>query len=123
MTARARMTMRADLQWISNASAEDDYGQPAPPTWETTSAGISLYAWSERKRDLQTNGIHVVVEDLRAIVPRGIAIQDEWRLLNVHDRRSNEIFAGPLYVDAIQVLPTHLELTLNKVGSGADKDL
>lgn len=121
--ARACMTMLADVEWVSNSSTTDDFGLPAEPSWETTASDVPCYAWSETKRDIQDGGKHVIQEDLKAMIPRGQPIQDEWRLTSVTDRLGVEIFDGPLLIESITVREDHLLLMLRKVDSGANKDL
>ena len=118
MSARSRMTMRAVYQ--SNlTTAKDDYGQPDVPSWQTQEK-IPCYAWTRAKRVAIDADKTAIIEDFRAIVPRGTSITDENRFLNITDRQDVEIFAGPIRIQTIQVKLTHLELTLKTVDSGAD---
>src|SRR3990167_1537013 len=101
MSARHAMIMRAVVQIPT--SATDDYGQPGPATWATTGNPAACWAWSETKEVSEAHGKIALVEDFRCLFPRGYAIQDEYRLLRIQDRQGIEVFAGPIYIESIQV--------------------
>ncbi len=121
MTARSRMTMRGILQVPTTVT--DSFGQPGAATWATTGDPLACYAWTKMKREANDPDKISLVEDFRAIVPRGTPIRDEYRFLNIQDRLGNEIFAGPIMIETIQVFADHLELALRRVDSGANVDL
>ena len=122
MSARSRMTMRAVLQVDDNAGTVDELNQPVAPDWETD-RNIPCYAWTQMKKQVIDGNKLAIVEDFRAMVPRGTAIADEDRLLNITDRQGVEIFAGPIRIEAMQVRKDHLELILKTIDSGTDLSL
>ena len=121
MSARSRMTMRAILQ--TPTTVTDDFGQEGPPTWATTGDPVACYAWTRVKREANDANKIAVVEDFRAIVPRGTPINDEYRFLKIQDRLGNQIFPGPIMIETIQIYADHLELALRRVDSGANVQL
>lgn len=121
MNARSRMSMRAILQ--APTSVTDDYGQPGAPSWATTGDPVACYAWTVMKKLAVDKGKTALVEDFRAMVPRGTVINDEYRFLKIQDRRGRQIFPGPILIESIQIYADHLELALERADSGANIDL
>lgn len=94
--SRGAMTMRAVVS-RSPTQTDDDWGRPGPPVHAATGDSIPCRAWSKRRVEVRDDGKEIVVEDLRAIVPKAADIQEGDRLV-IQDRLGAVLFGGPVAV-------------------------
>ena len=115
MAARRQMTMRATV-YRDTQDGTDDYGNPQPPDWTEHLTDVPCWVWSTNTRVGVAEERTVLVEDHRAIVPRGTDIQEGDRITAVTDRRDATIDDRTMSVDGIQWRKSHIELQLEVVG-------
>ena len=94
------MTMRATVERAISPST-NDYGRPTAAAFVEVATGVPCRAWSKMRRDSDDSGKAAVVEDMRAMVPTSVDIE-EGDQLTITDRRGNVQFAGPVLVEAKQ---------------------
>lgn len=121
MSARSRMTQRTNVERLAAAPAppgdQDEWGgQPLPSagTWNVLTADLPVWSWSSVEKETMAEKI-AVVEDLRAIVPKGTDITEADRLNGIRDRNGNVLRAGVLMIEAVVNRRSHLELVLRGV--------
>lgn len=113
--SRARMTMRAEVE-RNAAAGTDPYGQPLPADYQPLHAALACFVWNRQAREVVDDDKTAVVEDLRALFPKGadIAVTDE--IVAVKDRQGNVLFPGRLRIDAVpQYKHRHQEAVLKRV--------
>ncbi len=107
------MTMRMVIERNTTETGKDDYNNPLPPVWSPW-ATVPCYAWSRTRKELADGNKTVVIEDLLALVPVATDITESDRVAHIHDRLERTLFAGPLDIEAVQRMPHHQELMLEK---------
>ncbi len=113
MSARARMTMRAEIE-RDTASGTDDFGHPFKPDF-TALATIPCWAWSSTER-LVVDGDKVAnIEAFKAMFPKGADVAEGDEIVNIRDRRKAILFAGRFAIETIQFKHDHLEADLEAV--------
>ena len=110
--ARSSMTHRADIEH-NIASAEDDYGNPVPPNWDTHST-MPCRAYTKVRREVVDGDKIVLVEDLKALFSLRSGVSESYRIANIKDRLGNVLFSGPLDIMTIQRRGNHLEASLDR---------
>lgn len=123
MSARDAMRQRTTIERLAAPPAppgeQDEWGgQPTPSaaTWNVLAAGVPVWSWSTLEREVLGEKA-AVVEDLRAIVPRGTDVTERDRLNGITDRRGNVVRPGPLMIEAVVNRRDHLELVLRGVSA------
>ncbi len=115
MSVRQAMIHRAFLE-NNTASTTDDYGNPVAPTWATL-ATVACRVYSKMRREVIDGDKTALVEDIRALFPKGADVDEDYRIANVKDRLGVVLFAGPLYIDTLVKRPDHQEAMLNRIQS------
>ncbi len=112
MSVRSRMSMRMVIE-RSAKTGEDEDGHPiiAWSPWAT----VPCYAWSQSRKELVDGNKTVVIEDLRALVPLATDLTESDRVARIEDRLERTLFAGSLRIEAVQRMPRHQELMLEKI--------
>lgn len=106
--------MRAEVE-RNNVAGTDAYGHPLPASFVPLGT-YPCFAWSRQSRAVVDGGKTALVEDLRAIFPRGTDIREGDEIVRITDRKWVEIVAGRLRVDATpQAKTRHLEVALKRV--------
>lgn len=102
MSARARMTMRAKVSRTA-ARATDAWNRPGLEDFSgPVVTTLPCFAWSKLRRQIMPNGTIAAAEELRAIFPGGANLREGDRL-EIHDRRGQLVFSGPVAVEALPV--------------------
>ena len=83
------MTHRAVIT-RNTAVGDDAWGRPLPPVF-TTLKTVSCRAWSKTRKEVRDDGKEVVIDDIRALFPKGADIQTGDRV-TVNDRLGGLIF-------------------------------
>lgn len=108
MPARSRMRHRLYLQ--RNGAGTDPYGATGPPVWDDV-ATIPGHVWIDKEDTYHKPPASPVVAMYRAIVPLGVDVRKEDRILKVEDRNNKELF-GKMDIDAVMRRKDHHELKL-----------
>ena len=114
MTARSRMTQRALVERQTHG-AEDDSGNPGPPTWSTHLAAMPCWLYGSAEREAVGAEATAVVTDLKLLAPLRSDVTEQDRINGVVDRRSEVVEAGLLHIETVLRKRTHLELSLSRV--------
>lgn len=119
MSTRARMTMRAIVQY-NTASATDDFGQPVEATWATTSdSAAPCWAWHKMIREVEGPDKLINIQTVRMMARSENGITLDHRILRIEDRLGKILFLGPFKVDGDpERRRDHYEYTLRAVDSG-----
>ena len=106
------MTMRMVIE-RSAKTGEDEDGHPiiAWSPWEI----VPCYAWSQSRKELVDGNKTVVIEDLRALIPISTDLTESDQVARIEDRLERILFSGPLRIEAVQRMPRHQELMLEKI--------
>lgn len=97
------MTHRATIG-RDTSSGTDDWNRPIPPVFTIQPKTIACRAWSKSRRHVNDDGKETLIEDIRALFPKGADIQTGDRV-TINDRR------GTLTFDSLAVL------TVNRRGA------
>lgn len=123
MSARSRMTQRTTIERLAAPPAppadEDEWGgEPLPGagTWNVLANDVAIWSWSSVEKETMAEKV-AVVEDLRAIVPKGTDVTERDRLNGIRDRTGAVIRAGVLIIEAVVNRRSHLELVLRGVSA------
>ena len=108
------MTMRAKVE-RDTSTAEDGHGHPVSPSWADHIISLPCYVWTQRRPEIVDGTKVGMKEELKGIIPAGIDITEKDRLVSVKNRRLKLIFAGPLGVESVMRMDSHLELTLTGI--------
>lgn len=114
MTARRQMTMRALVE-RNTASGSDDYGQPITPAY-TVHGTFACRAWSEADRNLADGSKLALIEQIKAIFPRGADVAEGDEISAIQDRLGAEVFAGRMRIDTMQKRRGHKVASLEVIG-------
>ncbi len=106
------MTMRMVIE-RNTETGKDDYNNPLPPVWSAWET-VPCYAWSQSRKELVDGDKTVVIEDLRALIPVSTDLTESDRVARIEDRLERTLFSGPLDIEAVQRMPHHQELMLEK---------
>lgn len=90
--------MRAQVE-RSAPQPPNPWGQPGPPVFAPLGT-VPCRAWSKTRREIRSDGVEAIVEDMRAIVPADADVQSGDRL-TVEDRRGAVLFEGPVAVQTV----------------------
>ena len=112
---RSQMTHRSAVE--RDQAGTDAEGNPQAPAWAVHIAALACWVWPRGVREEVEDDRMIVVEDLRALVPRGTDIRESDRIAQVTDRRGQTVHTGPLDVRGVIDHGTHLELVLEAVRS------
>ena len=107
------MTMRATIQRDLREEI-DHYGQLGPPEWTTIETEVRCRVWkggTGGRRTDQGDERTVTTDMPMAVFPLDTDITEKDRLLNVEDRRGNELFSM-MYVDVVLRRKDHLAVGL-----------
>lgn len=96
--------------------ADTDWNTAPAPSWATL-ATVKCFVWSKTRRERVDDEKTAVIEDLRCIVPLSTDVTERDRLASVTDRQGVTILSGPLRIEGVQRVHTHLELTLERVNT------
>lgn len=111
-----RLTMRAAVE-RNQAAGTDDWGNPAPPDFQSIGAPVPCFAWSNSSRELVDGGKTAMIEDMRAMFALGADIREADEIAGITDRAGTVIIAGRLKVEGpVQRKHTHLEVALQRIG-------
>lgn len=113
--ARMLMSMRAVIERNSTATS-DAYGQPEAPAWAIL-ATVACRVWSRTRAVVEDGRKIAHVEEIRCAMASGTDVTENDRLASVQDRQGNVLWAGPLFIRAIQAKHTHVEMNLSRVQS------
>jgi hypothetical protein len=123
MSARSRMTQRTTIERLAAPPAppgdEDEWGGdplPSAGQWNVLAGDVACWSWSTVEKEVQAEKI-AVVEDLRAIVPKGTDVTERDRLNGIRDRIGTVIKPGVLLIEAVVNRRTHLELVLRGISA------
>ena len=105
------MTMRATVQ--RDMATTDAYGQPGPSDWLTL-GDVACFAWQGGGRRSSATPRVIEADDVGMLVPAGTDITSADRISHVYDRRGRDVFALPMYVDAVILRADHLEVRLRE---------
>lgn len=84
------MTHRAVVSRDTSDST-DDWNRPIPPTFTVQPDDIACRAWSKSRKEVRDDGKEVLIEDIRALFPKGADIQTGVRV-TINDRLGAPIF-------------------------------
>ena len=113
MNARTKMTHRANAERDAN-TAKDEYNQSLPPNWQPL-AVVPCFVWFPTERKVDDTTKTAQVSRLLAMAPLGTDITVADRIANVTNRRSTELFAGPLSIQTVIRKADHLLLELRRI--------
>lgn len=113
MTARGRMTMRANLARDTQAGV-DAYNLSNPEDLTVLNASLPCYLYSKRTGRVVDGKKFVTVENMRVQVPKGTDILGGDIITAIVDRLGASIHSTPLKVRGIQKRAGwgHIEATL-----------
>jgi hypothetical protein len=116
VSARSRMTHRTTIERYAPGST-DDWGNPSPGSWSTLTAGVACWFWSDAEREAVGPTDTRVVEDARAIMPRGTDVREADRLNGVTERDGTLVRAGLLQIESVVNRRDHLEVLLRGIAA------
>lgn len=96
MSARATMTMRATVSRDLNTETTS-WGREGAPAFVEIGV-VACRAYSKTRVDKDDDGKSAVVEDMRALVPGTVDVEEEDQLVIV-DRLGQLQFGGPVLVE------------------------
>lgn len=99
----------------NTASGLDPYGQTIPPLWTAMSELIPCFVYARAKRQIVQNEGTVIIENIRAMFPKGADVRQGDRIASLSDRLGVIVWQGPMMVDTILPRPDHLEALLRRV--------
>lgn len=109
--------MRATVE-RSTPQPATPWGQPGPPVFQPL--GVTpCRAWSKTRREVRSDGLEAIVEDMRAVVPASADVKSGDRLI-VENRLGDVLFDGPVAVQTVARRGSsasstgHLELMLTR---------
>ena len=114
---RSRMIMLAHVERDMVAQASDAWNASPPPDYQSHGDPIPCYAWAvigagtDKRAD---DGKKAALEEFKMMTPLGADITVLDRISKITNRRDEELFAGPLTIDARQRMDTHLEFQLGR---------
>lgn len=105
------------------ASSVDAWGHPLPPSWEAHLDTVACRAWTDTGRGVGssvgservTDTEVVEIQNRRMIVALGTDILETDRVTSITNAAGDELFDGPMNVEAILVYAEHLEVSLRRV--------
>jgi hypothetical protein len=120
MSARSRMTQRAQLQRYSVGAEGDSGNETTPGAWANVGDRIPIWLYGSTEREAVTEETTAVVTDLKAMVPRSTSVTESDRLggpgvAAIVDRLGNVLEAGVLGIETVLIKRTHIQLTLSRV--------
>ena len=108
------MRHRADIE-RDGASTPTGWNSDPVPSFAAHLANVKCFAWSTGRREVVDSDKTAVIEDLRCIMPLETDVTERDRVASITDRRGTTLYAGPLRIEAVQRVHTHLELTLDRI--------
>lgn len=111
---RTRMIRRAVIE-RNIASGSDAYGQPIPPLWQVQAAAVPCWIWTRTKRVAVDALGTMLIEDIRALFPKGADVHEGDRVARFTDRLGVIVWDGPMEVQSLVPRPDHLEAALRRV--------
>ncbi len=115
MSARGRMTMRADVE-RNTASGTDAHGHPVAPVFAAHET-IPCFVWFNSSRDVVDGDKQAIIKDARAMFPLKADVTEADEIASIKDRKGNVIIAGRFSIDAIEPKHDHVEALLERVHS------
>ncbi len=113
MNARLRMTMRAIVERDTSAGT-DDFGQPVKPVF-TAHGTFPCWVWSRADREIVDGNKSALIEDFRAMFPKGTDVVAGDEITNITDRLGTVLYAGRFQIETMQFAHDHLEAGLEAV--------
>lgn len=113
--AVSQMRHRAEIE-SDGATGSTDWNTPPVPVWASHLIGVKCFVWtrpSGRQESVDTDKT-VVIEDLRCVMPLATDVTERDRIASIKDRRGVVILSGPLRIEGVQRVQTHLELMLER---------
>lgn len=113
MSARGTMVHRAIIE--RQGSDTDRWGNPAPPSWSLHLHDLPCRAWFGSGREVIDSGKTAVIQDRRMVIPRDTDVKEGDRVLKVTNRKGDEVFDGPMRIEAVGRRQDHKALSLEAV--------
>lgn len=105
--------MRAVVE-RNTATGTDDFGHDVKPEF-TTHGTFPCWAWSSTDRLVVDGDKTALVEDFRAMFPKGADVQEGDEIVNITDRRQAVLFPGRFQIETMQFKHDHVEADLEAV--------
>lgn len=114
VAARVGLRHRVTIERLARVS---DGGGGSKETWNEHLAGIPCRAWTDVRRSAEADqgGKITVTSDRRLVVPIDTDVNEADRIGDVTDTAGNEVFPGPMRIDAAARHRTHIELLVSEV--------
>lgn len=111
----ARLTMRAALE-RNQSAAQDAWGQPATPDFQSTGDPLPCFVWHETSKEIVDGKKTAMIGDFRALFALGADIAELDEIAQVTDRAGTVLIEGRLRVEGpVQRKHTHLEASLRRI--------
>ncbi len=114
--AVSQMRQRAEIE-RDGATGTTDWNSLPTPSWASHLIGVKCFVWSKSRREKVDDDKTAVIEDLRCIMPLGTDVTERDRIVSIEDRSGTTLLSGPLVIEGVQRVHTHLELTLQRVAT------
>ena len=114
--AVSQMRHRAEIE-RDGASGTTDWNTAPSPSWASHLIGVKCFVWTNprgRQEHVDTDKT-AVIEDLRCVMPLATDVTEQDRIADIKDRRGVIILSGPLRIEGVYRMHTHIELMLEKV--------
>jgi len=108
------MKMRAQFE-RDGATGVDGYNNPVTPVFANHLQPIPCYVWTSSRPEIIDGVKTAMVEDIRAIIPKGIDVTEKDRVASIRDRRGSVLYSGPILIESVIRQDAHLELKLNRI--------
>jgi len=112
--AVSKMRHRAEIE-RDGATVSTDWNTPPVASWASHLIGVKCFVWAKPTREVVDENKTVVIDNLRCVMPLGTDVTERDRIASIKDRRGVTILAGPLRIEGVQNVLTHLELILDRV--------
>lgn len=112
--AVGQMIHRATIERDGATGATDWNGEPAP-VFAAHLSDVKCFAWSQSRKEVLDAEKTTVLETLRCIMPLSTDVIEEDQISVIANRVGTTLLAGPLRIESIQRVHTHLELILQRV--------
>lgn len=115
IAARLSLTHRCTIERADNTASLDEWGAPDPADWQTHLSDQPCRSQATAGHEAVTDTTTlVVVEDVRLLLPLGVDVTEQDRVVSVTYRGAT-IQEGPLGIRAVLVHQDHIELVLVRI--------
>lgn len=112
MSARTTMIHRCDIQRDPQIHVSDTWGSSSDPGWVSHLVNVSCWYWYDRSWSIVDGTRQLQMSQPKLLLPIGLDVNDDDRIVSVYDRRGRQIKSGPMRIIDLGTREDHMVLTL-----------